>query len=81
MTKICYDKNLLQDICIRDKCHIDFDKIDKYNREINIDFICNCFVGYSKTFRRLYEGGLFVKYVPKIKEKKKLNKPVLRDMV
>ena len=34
MTKICYDKNLLQEVCNRDKCIIDFDKIEKYNRDI-----------------------------------------------
>jgi hypothetical protein len=27
MTKICYDKDLLQEVCDRDKCIIDFDKI------------------------------------------------------
>ena len=72
MTKICYDKNLLQDICIRDKCHIDFDKIDKYNREINIYFICNCGGEYNKTFRLLYEIGAFCKICTKNKRKEKV---------
>ena len=61
MTKICYDKNLLQEVCNRDKCIIDFDKIEKYNRDIKVDFICNCGGEYSRTFRLLYKIGAFCK--------------------
>jgi imidazole glycerol phosphate synthase subunit HisF len=57
MSKIKYDKNLLQEICNRDKCIIDFDKIKKYNRDIKIEFICNCGIKNIKTFRCIYEGG------------------------
>jgi hypothetical protein len=57
MTKICYDKDLLQEVCNIDKCIIDFDKIEKYNRDTKVDFICNCGIEYSKTFRLLYEGS------------------------
>ena len=59
MTKICYDTNLLQEVCDRDKCIIDFDKIEKYNRDTKVDFICNCGIEYSKTFRQIYDvsGG------------------------
>ena len=61
MTKICYDNDLLQEVCDRDKCIIDFDKIEKYNREIKVDFICNCGGEYSRTFRLLYKIGAFCK--------------------
>ena len=61
MTKICYNKDLLLVICDRDKCIIDFDKIEKYNREIKVDFICNCGGEYSRTFRLLYKIGAFCK--------------------
>lgn len=58
-TRIKYDKTLLEQVCERDKCIIDFSKIDKYNRDIKIDFTCNCNNKYTKTFRQLYEksGG------------------------
>ena len=59
MTKICYDNDLLQEVCNRDKCIIDFDKIEKYNRDTEINFICNCGIEYSKRFRQIYHvsGG------------------------
>ena len=72
MTKICYDKNLLQEVCNRDKCIIDFDKIEKYNRELYVEFICNCGVEYNKTFRLLYEIGAFCKICTKNKRKEKV---------
>jgi hypothetical protein len=59
MTKICYNKDLLQEVCNRDTCIIDFDKIEKYNREIKVDFICNCGCEYNRTFRSLYKIGAF----------------------
>ncbi len=55
MTKTKYNKKLLEEICNRDKCIIDFEKIEKYNRDINIEFICNCGNNYTKSFRLLYE--------------------------
>jgi len=55
MTKIKYDKKLLHEICDRDKCIINFEKIEKYNRDINIEFICNCGNNYTKKFRLLYQ--------------------------
>ena len=57
--KVCYNMSLLQEVCERDKCIIDFDKIEKYNRKIRVDFICNCGIEYSKTFRQIYDvsGG------------------------
>jgi len=61
MSKIKYDKNLLQEICNRDKCIIDFDKIEKYNRDIKIEFICNCGIKYTKTICRLYKSCAYCK--------------------
>ena len=73
MKKICYDNDLLQEVCDRDQCIIDFDKIDKYNREIKVDFVCNCGIVYSKTFRLLYEGsGAFCKICTKNKRYEKV---------
>ena len=72
MTKICYDKNLLQEVCNRDKCIIDFDKIEKYNREIKVEFRCNCGVEYNKTFRQIYDvSGGYCKICTKKKAKDK----------
>jgi hypothetical protein len=72
MTKICYDNDLLQEVCDRDRCIIDFDKIDKYNREIKVDFVCNCGIVYSKTFRLLYKIGAFCKICTKNKRREKV---------
>ena len=72
MTKICYDNDLLQEVCDRDKCIIDFDKIEKYNREIKVEFRCNCGIEYSRTFRLLYEVGAFCKICTKNKRKEKV---------
>ena len=55
MTKTKYDKKLLEEICNRDKCIIDFEKIGKYNRDIDIEFTCKCGNNYKKTFRLLYQ--------------------------
>jgi hypothetical protein len=66
---VCYDMSLLQEVCDRDKCIIDFDKIVKYNRETRIDFICNCGCEYSKTFRLLYKIGAFCEKCTKNKRK------------
>ena len=55
MTRKSY-KNLLQEVCDRDKCIIDFDKIEKYNREIKVNFICNCGNEYCRTIRLLCDG-------------------------
>ena len=36
MIKKIYNKELLEEICIRDNCKIDFNKIEKYKININI---------------------------------------------
>jgi hypothetical protein len=69
--KVCYDISLLQEVCDRDRCIIDFDKIEKYNRETRIDFICNCGCEYSKTFIMLYKIGAFCKICTKNKGNEK----------
>ena len=48
MTKTKYDKKLLEEICNRDKCIIDFEKIGKYNRDKEIEFTCKCGNNYKK---------------------------------
>jgi hypothetical protein len=54
---IRYDKDLLIDICKRDNCIINFDKIDKYNSKIEIQFICECGKHYQKIFTMMYKVG------------------------
>uniref|UniRef100_A0A6C0CE77 DUF7487 domain-containing protein n=1 Tax=viral metagenome TaxID=1070528 RepID=A0A6C0CE77_9ZZZZ len=54
---INYNSNLLQEICDRDKCKIDYDKIDKYNNNIRIHFICECGKHYQKIFTMMYKVG------------------------
>jgi hypothetical protein len=53
--KFKYNRDLLKQICERDACKVDFEKIEKYNRDIRIEFICCCGKSHSKTFRQLYE--------------------------
>jgi hypothetical protein len=75
MTKrLCYNKDLLQEVCDRDRCIIDFDKIEKYNREIKVSFICNCGCEYSKTFIMLYKIGAFCEKCTKNKRYEKVKK-------
>ena len=37
--KIQYNKQLLEKLCLRDECIVDFTKIEIYNRNIKVDFI------------------------------------------
>ena len=60
MTKNKYNKELLEEICIRDNCKIDFDKIEKYNQGISIEYICKCNNIYIKNFRILNDHGAFL---------------------
>jgi len=73
MTRKCYDKKLLQEICDRDKCSIDFDKIGKCNRDTRIDFVCNCGIEYCRTIRFLCNGvgGFCEKCTKNIKDNKR----------
>ena len=54
---INYNSILLQEICNRDNCIIDYSTIEKYNRAIKIEFICSCGKIYSKNFRDMYNYG------------------------
>jgi hypothetical protein len=71
--KIYYNKDLLLEICDRDKCIIDFVKIEKYNMNTRIKFICNCGIEYSKTFILLYKsaGAFCKKCTENIRQEKK----------
>jgi len=77
MTKIKYDKKLLHEICDRDKCIINFEKIEKYNRDINIEFICNCGNNYNNCLRNLHRTGAFCKECINKKAKEKSKKTCL----
>jgi len=55
VSRIKYDRKLLEQVCERDKCIIDFDKIETYNQNAKINFICKCTKSYIKTFRQIYE--------------------------
>jgi hypothetical protein len=69
-TSICntaaeYDKTLLESICERDKCTIDFSKIESYSSNKRFDFICNCGNSHNKEFRGMLNQGAFCKYCMK----------------
>jgi hypothetical protein len=68
-----YYKDLLLEVCDRDKCIIDFDKIEKYIMLTKINFICNCGIEYIKTFRQLYKsvGGFCKKCTENTRQEKK----------
>jgi len=56
--KIQYNKQLLEKLCLRDECIVDFTTIEKYNRNIKVNFICKCGNTHNKTFRVInYFGG------------------------
>ena len=40
--KIQYNNQLLEKLCLRDECVVDFTIVEKYNRNIKVDFICKC---------------------------------------
>ena len=74
MTKTKYNEELLDIICERDECTVDKTKIKEYNRDINIQFTCNCGNIYEKTFRCMYKyGGAFCR---KCTAKKALEKKI-----
>jgi hypothetical protein len=59
--KIQYNKELLEKLSLRDECIINFTKIEKYNREIKVDFTCKCGNTHNKTFKVIYKSGGFCK--------------------
>jgi hypothetical protein len=75
---ISYNKSLLEDICIRDKCIIDFDKIEKYGIDVRIDFICNCGDNCNKVFRMINKkGGAYCKKCTKNRTQEKIKQTCL----
>ena len=48
---------MLKEIQKRDKCEIDYDNIEKLNRDTGISFTCNCGKKYNKGFRYLEDSG------------------------
>ena len=67
--------DLLKEIIKRDNCIIDLDKIDKLNKSIKINFICNCGISNYKSFICLYKfGGGFCKECMEINKRNKIKK-------
>jgi hypothetical protein len=56
-----YNKTLLEEICERDKCQVDFDKIEKYMKNQRIDYVCNCGNPNQKEFVGMFNQGAFCK--------------------
>ena len=72
MPELKYNKSLLEEVCIRDKCTIDFSKIEKYNRDVKIEFTCNCGNNYIKTIGAIYnKAGAYCKECTKNRRKEK----------
>ena len=59
--RVRFDKKLLQMICERDCCCVDFNKLGKCNRDTRIDFICMCENPHQKSFDMMYKKGAFCK--------------------
>jgi len=59
--KIQYNKQLLEKLCLRDECIVDFTTIEKYNRDIKVNFTCKCGNTHNKTFRSINNFGGFCK--------------------
>jgi len=70
--KIQYNKQLLEKLCLRDECIVDFTTIEKYNRNIKVNFICKCGNTHNKTFRVINNFGGFCKICTKSKRKEKV---------
>lgn len=70
--EINYNKKLLNELCERDNSKIDYDKIKIYNCRIMIEFICNCGKCDKKSFRSIYNTGIFCKACMKIRTQDKI---------
>ena len=55
--KICYNEELLDSICERDRCYVDKTKIKEYNSKIKIKFTCHCGTIYEKSFERMNKNN------------------------
>jgi len=69
--KIQYNKQLLEKLCLRDECIVNFTTIEKYNRNIKVDFTCKCGNTHNKTFRVINNFGGFCKICTNNKEEQK----------
>ena len=56
-SKVKYNRELLEQVCERDKCIVDFDNIEKYNRDVRIEFVCSCGNNDVKNFRVINQKG------------------------
>jgi hypothetical protein len=71
-SKVKYDRALLEQICERDKCIVDFDKINRYNSIIKIYYTCACGKSNKKLFTMIYKkGGLCKDFTNILRESKK----------
>lgn len=70
--EINYNKKLLKELCERDNSKIDYDEIKNYNCRIMIEFICNCGKCDKKSFRSIYNTGIFCKACMKIRTQNKI---------
>lgn len=64
MTKLRFNKTLLDEICTRDKCQVDLtqEQYDALNRDTQISFVCgsvNCNEKEEKMFRYIHDHGGF----------------------
>jgi hypothetical protein len=75
---VSYNKSLLEEICIRDKCIIDFDKIEKYTRDTKIDFTCSCGDINSKSFRTINNIGCYCKKCTQNNRQEKIKQTCLK---
>ena len=70
--KVKYNRELLEQVCERDKCVIDFDKIEKYNRDVRIEFACSCGNVYIKNYYQIYNcSRAYCKTCTQINQQKK----------
>lgn len=77
MIKIKYDKALLEGICNRDNIIVDYNTIEKYNRDIKIEFICSCGKVDSKNFRCMYKNSAYCDECMKVKSNERRIKTYL----
>lgn len=71
-SKVKYNRELLEQVCERDKCIVDFANIEKYNRDVRIEFVCSCGKNYIKKYYQIYNcSGAYCKDCTQINQQKK----------
>jgi hypothetical protein len=78
LSRKVYNKTLLEEICERDNCKVDFDKIEKYLKSQRIDFICHCGNPNQKQFAGMFNQGAFCKPCMKIQLVRKQKETFLK---